>query len=1553
MNEYSKKKNILVRLKKTDETVIGSGVIYYEKGFGDRYYLLTAAHCLFEDGDKFTTQRDSLIIEIFSNVSNTYEPLIISNIPNNSVCSPFKKKDYAIIVLDKTEVNKINSTIPNIQIINSHADVTQMKLLGFPLANNHEEVFPSSAHWLENRISTNQFYLNLTTDLNADYAQGYSGGGIFVEVETHEILLLGLFVRMQMEERGRVVYGQYINDINNLLAERNLPLINFGYLGAGGLTHKRITTLVDQTISNLGPNFGINVKTSIQPKLDALSHNANFYSRFKDSLNEWFHGIRFYGNETSSDVGILEKDFLHIREEIKTAINALSMTLPNQTDFSICVSLLESFKKAIDSLLTSKYDNLKGLSRESHKQEREQINRCISRLYTLDNYCDSFQHAINKTYVSYDNNPIALIEGEAGCGKTHVLAKLAEDTIKKGVPAFLLLGRDFNRKESIEKNICKLVHANCNIDKLFQDCNSIGIEKNQRFMILIDAINETDGRSYWKDNLLGFVERIKQYPGIGLVLSVRSTYFNEDIPSSLKNGDDIHIIHHNGLRGREDDAIREFCEYYKIAMPSLPMLNPEYSNPLMLHISCQVTQISKSKQFIMAHTGASSLFAAYRKYQDEILEEKNDAYYGLRVASKSINAIAEEFCKSGKSSISFSRCHQILAEKVGAFPTLLKELITSCILSKDRSIENDDEEQIRFTYQRLSDYFIAEYMVGNCKTKQEIISKFGDEKFKQILSKNYDLSGIIEQLAVLLPEKFDIEFWEVFDQSIIESLYVDRFTILLESLKWRSKEHIDPDKIISYLKAQNSNYSEYLNILVLLAPIPEHPFNSDRWNRIMKQIDLPHREQVLQRFLLDYSSDNDHESSHIKRLIEWAWREGISNQIDDEVARLAGQMMGWFLCSTKNSLRDKTTKSMVNLLQNHVKALISILKSFQDIDDPYITERLYAVAYGCILRTSSKSGKQEIASYVYEYVFVNGNLPKHLLTRDYMCNIVEYAVKEAEFTGVDMDLVLPPYDEEMPKMPTESDIEQFKIPYNADIKYWRAQNDILSSVVDGLADFGTKIVDSRVRVFYAWSFKIEHEYKLFKKNNKGKKRKALDLYEKTFHLHNSINEKTKKDPNWQSRRTDIQREIIQFCLDSLPKLSEQLSDMFGDELANKIRCSYIPNHMKVNTSKYQYSHDSWPIRYWIVKRVFDLGYDKNIHGEYDEYVKQIEGYARQMDNESGRIERIGKKYEWIALWEILGCLADNFCIENPWDTLKPMIYDGAWQNYWRDIDPSCITRRCEDNVNETWHDYNAYSYWNLDLERWLETTIDSVDIKNFLQRQDPDGNLWLTINDYKSEKEPQKIGCDHWSAKQRYYHIDIRAYIIKNSDRDKLVKVSNSQNFFELERLLPSNGHTYHITREKYWSRGVALDEKYYKNNKKPLYNGCPIKGQLLCELMNGNIEDDHSGTRATYYMPTKEMFNMLHIDYADEDGLFLNTDGEIIVCCNPNRTLHTLYRKDALQEELKNNNLGLVWIVVLEKIYNPNDYRHLDSRITTPSGLFYMDEKGEIKGNMTLHKRR
>ena len=85
---------------------------------------------------------------------------------------------------------------------------------------------------------------------------------------------------------------------------------------------------------------------------------------------------------------------------------------------------------------------------------------------------------------------------------------------------------------------------------------------------------------------------------------------------------------------------------------------------------------------------------------------------------------------------------------------------------------------------------------------------------------------------------------------------------------------------------------------------------------------------------------------------------------------------------------------------------------------------------------------------------------------------------------------------------------------------------------------------------------------------------------------------------------------------------------------------------------------------WVFGRVLDLGWTPERFGNYDEAVRDDSRYQ-----EGPRTERIGKKYQWIALHELLARLADH-CRHRPWTTADFEPYEGPWQLHLRDIDPS-------------------------------------------------------------------------------------------------------------------------------------------------------------------------------------------------------------------------------------------------------------------------------------------
>lgn len=155
-----------------------------------------------------------------------------------------------------------------------------------------------------------------------------------------------------------------------------------------------------------------------------------------------------------------------------------------------------------------------------------------------------------------------------------------------------------------------------------------------------------------------------------------------------------------------------------------------------------------------------------------------------------------------------------------------------------------------------------------------------------------------------------------------------------------------------------------------------------------------------------YSSQN----GIIEDIINWVWYESDKVNMDEKSVKLGATLLSWFLASTNRQLRDTATKALVQLLHNRIQILIPLLEKFSIIDDPYIHERLYAVALGCALRSKSKKHLTSLCQYIYSSVFnIEGEVYPHILLRDYARSIIEYAISNGEKTSIDINKIRPPY----------------------------------------------------------------------------------------------------------------------------------------------------------------------------------------------------------------------------------------------------------------------------------------------------------------------------------------------------------------------------------------------------------------------------------------------------------------------------------------------------------------------------------------------------------------
>lgn len=1552
---------ITVRLKTVNNNFIGSGVLYYQENFNNKVYVITASHCLFEDEDKFQVLRNDIYIDILKSDSSDYETINVLTNPNLLLTS--EKKDVALLILDKNEVENILGDIPKISCVKERSNQNDFIIKGFPNATYGKELTVLYPNWLQK--NENRFQLQLKEDYSQYAIKGFSGSPVFL-LAKNEIYLFGIFTRFRPEERGKVIYCQYIETLNEILDENYLPQISFSYFGHYGLTKFFFKNHIENAIEGLGPRFNeeLNLKLPIASLFNDLAKDKYFYNRFEKIIDEW---ITNYGYKKTTDnihLDKIESKYDDLKNKITNWIKELDYSITNPIDIDWIFSDIRKLESVIDfksdelfKLGIKEEKENKGIKKDfrySYPYEREKGRlREISR--NNDNFIEDLNHKVN---IKIANSPYLIIKGEAGNGKSHLLGDIAKTRIDNNLPTLLLLGQNFIDDKNIWENIISELCLNCSKDELLFELNNIGKQIGSRVLILIDAINEGAGKSLWYNRLASFVNDFSNYPFIGITISIRTTYIEYVIPENVLNNPQLSIINHEGFKGNEYAALKLFCEHHNLKQPHFPILAPEFTKPLFLKLICEAIKDSPEKTFPKGFQGVSNIFKLYINSLNSKFDKKRDEYKNRKIVEKAIHLLAFECFGKNRRMLLLEDAIELFDKKHIQFKYLINDLIEENVFIKriDYNYETRrNEDVIYFAYERLGDYFIAEELLNKCETIENIKIAFKkDNEFGKLIDYNYwQHHGLLEAFAVLLPEKYNIEIFELFDWVFIKDSSDQRFRnenkdsvnkFFFDSLNWRKIESIDNIKITDWINCKyfKIDDDELFLKLTELSPIVGHPFNSDRLFRILKNHKMPKRDSFWQKHLRWFNNYDDYKVAYpIRRLIDWAWTPQISINIDNETARLTGQTLTWFLASTHRKFRDQTTKALVNLLEQQPEALLAILKTFKNIDDMYILERLYAVVYGCILRTEKNENIIKISKTVYNYVFKSGNPPKHILLRDYARNTIEYAIYKNPTLKFNLELVRPPYKSKMPDyFPTEEDVKKFNLADdNPDLKNNGRMNNMISHSVLHW-DFGRYVVNSNLGHFYSVPFTFNEEFKLYLKTLNKKQRSILKTY-------NSILQTRSK---YLKNKNRVSNKLLENIEDFVQRIIEQIKIEFSESEIINLEKNILPFlQKKYNRENSQFinSIEKEPVKSWIVKRVFELGYDYKIHGSYDRSAEDFN------DRSESKIERIGKKYQWIALFEILAAITDNYKIYDDWSE-KQSFYKGPWQLYSRDIDPAFTTRTIEVNNEEKeinnelkikdWTDIPNYNNWIQNDVEWVENLIDLPSIKNIINITDDKSTDWLVLERSMKWRQSKPIGEEKYFGRRKEVSFFIQAYLIKKQDKNKAIRLLTNQNLYDFNFPESSNPLQL-INREKFWSPAYNdLESEKERCNIEDIN----LKVDKASTYAVGEMADDKSDAHSYYDMPCKTLFEGMELNYASLDGEFRNIHGNIIVKNIDFKNL--IINKKELISFLEKNNLDIFWTLTGEKLsYKSNDYDNNYWKYL--SGIYYLEEY-EVKGKICSFNR-
>lgn len=584
-------------------------------------------------------------------------------------------------------------------------------------------------------------------------------------------------------------------------------------------------------------------------------------------------------------------------------------------------------------------------------------------------------------------NPILILTGVAGAGKSHLLADLACERLKNSEVSILLLGSHFNSNDKIEKQIVEELELPMSSSNFLEKLNNKAKHKKSRIFIMIDALNECKDKSLWENRLRSFIHVIKRYEWLGLIVSIRSTYL-DIIPEDIIR--DNCKFTHPKFEYKIFEALETFCNDSGVNYPSFPILNPEFSNPLFLKLLFTNIKKSHSNRIPQDSVYFPTIVNNFLDNIEHTIQKNPAIPNGFNITRMFVRDVIKLKISNNNSDLSYQDlfnigkniCDNLNINNFQIIDVLIKE-----------GLFHKDRFSIKFSYESIGDYLIADYLLEDMGIN-ELLDAFGKNGhiYNIINSDPVSYFGVFEFFAILIPEKFGLEIFEIdFSQfEIFETINDNMFYWFINSLYWRKPESIK-DKVHDYVESEidksDSNFTLFFESLILLSSNPEYIFNAEKLHEILLKNPMPIRDSF---WLLWINDQYRHENS-VYRIVRWVLSIEDIGQIDDEILKLLSLTLSWFLSSNNKKLRDESTYAIIRLLKNKLNIVMELLKKFEGVDDIYIIERLFAVAYGCVLNCDNLHEIKVLADYTYDSVYLREIFQSNILLKDYTQCILDYA----------------------------------------------------------------------------------------------------------------------------------------------------------------------------------------------------------------------------------------------------------------------------------------------------------------------------------------------------------------------------------------------------------------------------------------------------------------------------------------------------------------------------------------------------------------------------------
>ena len=1236
----------------------------------------------------------------------------------------------------------------------------------------------------------------------------------------------------------------------------------------------------------------------------------------------------------ASDLSSIEKEIEGSLKEsfdaIRANLNELMRLAPEFNSdawrswpVSKAIVFLEGLLSAVEHLQRALWS-----AREDRRTRNTKLEALSGAVKTLSGF-------LKRRNVTVDEKKSILLYGKAGSGKSHLLGRIAEDAIQKGRTAILVLGQQLTKGDIWHQILQRLGVIDASVDTFLQALSASAEASKSRGLILIDAINEGPGYKLWRNELAGFIARVEKCPNLILVLSCRTEYKSYVVPKAIE--DSVGSVEVRGFvtSAEQARAARVYLGRRGISQPDTPWLAVEFVNPLFLRSACLALNRANQKWFPKGLHGTRKVFSFYlesiarnlgvdRDGSDELINPT----YGTLVA------VAGAMAANRSDYVARSEVAKIATDKFSDFPLVpglswFDVLVRNGLFRLDPHPDHPEpdpfeahDEVVRFSFQRLQDYLMAAALLSSIEDPVLALENGALEFIHDDVGLDWEWNGLTQALSVQIPERFGLELIDALpgdvDTWIDDEPSRDAF---IDSLRWRSNDAFTERtrEIYGFILEYDEDYFE---ILIQVSACAGHPWNAAALHQSLSKLTMPQRDAFWTRKANALAID---EESVTLRLINWCAFEQNEHTSSD-IQYLCALTMAWLTACTYREIRDKATKALSSLMRHNAGLYETLCRDFAHVDDLYVHERIHAAAYGACCVDSNSNRLRLYSKIAYLEVFNRVPVPASILLRDSALGIVQLALHKGVLDGVvDLAKATPPYNSASILLSvTEKELKA--------VAKLAGGSEIRSSCGEWGGDFGDYEVRPRVTSFIGVLLSVPEpltsaeKYDLFEEEVIN----LSDVRVKCLRLLRMLKPNRFRDLRVHRSKQDIDEAALEF------KKIEQLLLSDFDEVEKQRYFEEFRTSLEATSDEPErLPHiDVASAQRWIAKRAYDYGWTNDLF-------PNDRSHHHDHGRERPAGERIGKKYQWLALDELLCSLADN-----NWMAERKVHgsrrYAGPLDiGFHRDIDPTILlSEEHEANLGDQieHHRIQLQPVIESEVGNWPFWEDPTIRMPDYISRLDTSGKKWAVLHEHRS------VSNRYDDDSRREHGLRIQEWrfllpvIVKKEDAAALRSSITKQKNIRVDEWSTRNATDDGYLLEAPW-RSTWEQEQWETHD---LSDSEEVEVAFPCFRYHWESHLDASMPEGAHaLLPAPWLAHRLGLKPMSENlNAYVDDAGEVRFVCgrSPGDGSYAFIHEELLQAFLEEDGLDCIWVFVAERAAWPGGENEHASRRRS-DGVIWIDD--------------